>query len=103
MAGLQSLLDSHVDNGSVPGAVGLAARGDRTEVAVAGSVAIGGDAMARNSIRGTCRDATAGSAGPGPRRTSPPTATVAIMLTQVATDGPVSLQWMRDFWRYAVG
>lgn len=34
---------------------------------------------------------------------TPSTGTVAILLTQVATDGPVSLQWMRDFWRYAVG
>jgi CubicO group peptidase (beta-lactamase class C family) len=50
MAGMQSLLDPYVDNGSVPGAVGLVARGDRTGAAVAGSVAIGGDAMARDSI-----------------------------------------------------
>jgi CubicO group peptidase (beta-lactamase class C family) len=50
MAGLQSLLESYVDNGSVPGAVGLVARGDRIEVAVVGSVAIDGDAMARDSI-----------------------------------------------------
>ena len=50
MAGLQSLLESYVDNGSVPGAVGLVARGDRIEVAVAGTVAVDGAAMARDSI-----------------------------------------------------
>ena len=50
MAGLQSMLEAYADNGSVPGAVGLVARGDRTEVAVVGSAAIDGAAMAGNSI-----------------------------------------------------
>jgi CubicO group peptidase (beta-lactamase class C family) len=34
---------------------------------------------------------------------TPSTGTVAILLTQVATDGPVAPRWMRDFWRYAAG
>jgi len=50
MADLRDILQAHVDNGSIPGAVALVARGDRTEVAVTGSVAIGGAAMARDSI-----------------------------------------------------
>src|SRR5260221_7801633 len=50
MADLRDILGAHVDNGSIPGAVALVARGDRTEVAVTGSVAIGGAAMARDSI-----------------------------------------------------
>ena len=33
----------------------------------------------------------------------PSNGTVAILLTQVGTDGPVTPQWMRDFWRYAAG
>jgi CubicO group peptidase (beta-lactamase class C family) len=31
----------------------------------------------------------------------PSTGTIAILFTQVASDGPVAPQWMRDFWRYA--
>ena len=34
---------------------------------------------------------------------TPSTGTVAILLTQVAADGPVPPEWMRDFWRYAGG
>ena len=34
---------------------------------------------------------------------TPSTGTVAILLAQVATDGPVPPGWMRDFWRYAAG
>ena len=34
---------------------------------------------------------------------TPASGTVAILLAQVAADGPVSPQWMRDFWRYAAG
>jgi CubicO group peptidase (beta-lactamase class C family) len=34
---------------------------------------------------------------------TPATGAVAILFTQVATDGPVAPQWMRDFWQYAVG
>jgi CubicO group peptidase (beta-lactamase class C family) len=50
MTGLHDTLRAHVDNGSVPGAVGLVARGDQIEVATAGSMAVGGAAMARDSI-----------------------------------------------------
>jgi CubicO group peptidase (beta-lactamase class C family) len=34
---------------------------------------------------------------------TPSTGTAAILLTQVAADSPVPPQWMRDFWRHAVG
>ena len=34
---------------------------------------------------------------------TPSAGTVAILLTQVAADGPVAPQWMRDFWQYAAG
>ncbi len=33
----------------------------------------------------------------------PSTGAIAILLTQVAADGPVAPEWMRDFWRYAAG
>ena len=50
MADLHEVLQTYVGDGSLPGAVGLVARGDRAEVAVAGSIAVGGAAMARDSI-----------------------------------------------------
>lgn len=51
MANLHDTLDKHVANGSVPGAVGLVARGSQVEVAVVGSVDVGGTApMVRDSI-----------------------------------------------------
>ena len=50
MSDLQNLLEKYVDQGTLPGAVGLVARGDHTEVAVAGSVATGGVPMAEDSI-----------------------------------------------------
>src|SRR5436309_15357360 len=50
MADLHGTLKAYVDNGSVPGAVGLVARGNRMEVAAVGSMAVGGAAMARDSI-----------------------------------------------------
>ena len=50
MADLRNLLDRYVGDGTLPGAVGLVARGDHTEAAVAGSVATGGAPMARDSI-----------------------------------------------------
>jgi hypothetical protein len=31
---------------------------------------------------------------------TPATGTVAILLTQVAADGPVPPKWMQDFWRF---
>ena len=86
MAGLASLLESHVDSGSVPGAVGLVARGGRTEVAVVGSVTIGGDAMVRDSI---FRLASV---------TKPLTAAAVMMLVedrQIALDDPVG-RWLPE-------
>ncbi|UBU12381.1 serine hydrolase domain-containing protein [Nonomuraea gerenzanensis] len=50
MADLRGLLQGYVDDGSLPGAVGLVARGDQVEVAVAGSLAVGGAPMAADSI-----------------------------------------------------
>ncbi|MFD0470139.1 serine hydrolase domain-containing protein [Nonomuraea thailandensis] len=50
MADLRGLLQGYVDDGSLPGAVGLVARGDQVEVAVAGSMAVGGAPMAADSI-----------------------------------------------------
>src|SRR3954452_2398256 len=50
MTGLHDLLRAYVDDGSVPGAVGLVSRGDRVEVAAVGSATVGGPAMARDSI-----------------------------------------------------
>jgi CubicO group peptidase (beta-lactamase class C family) len=50
MAGLHHLLQTHVGNGTLPGAVGLVVSGNQTEMAAAGSTAIGGAPMARDSI-----------------------------------------------------
>jgi CubicO group peptidase (beta-lactamase class C family) len=50
MTGLHDTLRAHVDNGSVPGAVGLVARGDQVDAAAVGSLAAGGPAMARDAI-----------------------------------------------------
>lgn len=50
MVGLPSVLKTYVDNGSLPGAVGLVARGQQAEVAVVGSAAFDGAPMARDSI-----------------------------------------------------
>jgi CubicO group peptidase (beta-lactamase class C family) len=50
MIGLHDLLAEYVADGSLPGAVGLVARGDETEVAVVGTAAVDGPPMARNSI-----------------------------------------------------
>jgi CubicO group peptidase (beta-lactamase class C family) len=50
VAGLHEVLQTHVDNGSLPGAVGLIARGDSAEVAAVGAMAVGGTPMARDSI-----------------------------------------------------
>ena len=50
MADLHHLLDAYVGDGTLPGAVGLVARGDHTEAAVAGSVATDGAPMGRDSI-----------------------------------------------------
>jgi CubicO group peptidase (beta-lactamase class C family) len=51
MTNMHDVLETHVSNGSVPGAVGLVARGDRVEVQVVGSADVDGTApMARDSI-----------------------------------------------------
>ena len=51
MSNLYDILQAQVSNGSVPGAVGLMARGDRVEVQAAGSAeADGTSPMARDSI-----------------------------------------------------
>ncbi|HEV7650401.1 MAG TPA: serine hydrolase domain-containing protein [Actinophytocola sp.] len=47
---LHEILDSHVRAGTLPGAVGLVARGDRVEVAAVGSAAFDGAPMAADSI-----------------------------------------------------
>src|SRR5205814_1765399 len=80
MADLHDMLRAYVDNGSVPGAVGLVARGNRMEVAAVGSMAVGGAAMARDSI---FRFASI---------TKPITAAAVMMLVedgQIALDDPV--------------
>ncbi|MET7619777.1 serine hydrolase domain-containing protein [Streptomyces sp. NPDC005408] len=51
MTKLRDTLQAHVSNGSLPGAVGLVARGDRVDVQAVGSVDVEGTApMARDSI-----------------------------------------------------
>jgi CubicO group peptidase (beta-lactamase class C family) len=50
MAGLHDLVQAHVRTGSLPGAVGLVARGDQAEAGVAGLMAVDGAPMARDSI-----------------------------------------------------
>jgi len=50
MTGLHDVLHSHVAAGTVPGAVGLVARGDQVEVQAVGSAAVGGGPMAADSI-----------------------------------------------------
>src|SRR5215813_328804 len=50
MTGLHDVLHSHVAAGTVPGAVGLVARGDQVEVQAVGSAAAGGGPMAADSI-----------------------------------------------------
>ncbi|MFD8215158.1 serine hydrolase [Streptomyces sp. NPDC059697] len=50
-SGLHDLLKAYVDEGTVPGAVGLVARGDTVEVRAVGTVDVEGSApMARDSI-----------------------------------------------------
>lgn len=51
MTGLRELLDAYVGDGTVPGAVGLVARGDGVEVAAVGALDAGGGApMTRDTI-----------------------------------------------------
>jgi CubicO group peptidase (beta-lactamase class C family) len=86
MAGLGDTLKAYVENGSVPGAVGLVARGDRMEVAAVGSMAAGGAPMARDSI---FRFASI---------TKPITAAAVMMLVEdgrIALDDPVG-RWLPE-------
>ncbi|MFJ1896149.1 serine hydrolase domain-containing protein [Streptomyces sp. NPDC088115] len=77
MSTLREVLETHVRHGSVPGAVGLVARGERVEVAAAGSALTDGSAsMARDSI---FRIASI---------TKPVTAAAAMMLVE---DGRIAL------------
>ncbi|MGI8335870.1 serine hydrolase domain-containing protein [Actinomadura scrupuli] len=86
MGDLHDLLKTYVGNGSVPGAVGLVARGDRVEVEVAGSADLGGTPMARDSI---FRIASI---------TKPIVAAAVMMLVEdgrIALDDPVG-QWLPE-------
>ena len=59
MTDLHDVLRTHVDKGSLPGAVGLIACGDRLEVAAVGSVAVDGVPMARDAAQGNAGMTTA--------------------------------------------
>ncbi|MET9656736.1 serine hydrolase domain-containing protein [Streptomyces sp. NPDC006510] len=87
MGNLRDLLERHVGGGLAPGAVGLVARGGRTEVAAVGSADADGTApMARDSI---FRIASL---------TKPVTAAAAMMLVEdgrIALDEPVR-QWLPE-------
>jgi CubicO group peptidase (beta-lactamase class C family) len=92
VANLHDTLDAHVGTGSVPGAVGLVARGDRIEAAAVGSVSIGGAPMTRDSI---FRLASI---------TKPVTAAAVMMLVQdgrIALDDPVA-KWLPELARPVV-
>ena len=89
VADLHDILLAHIDNGSIPGAVAMVVRGDRSEVAVVGSMAIGGAPMARESI---FRLASV---------TKPITAAAVMMLVddgRITLDGPVG-QWLPELAR----
>jgi CubicO group peptidase (beta-lactamase class C family) len=87
MSNLHDVLQTHVGTGSVPGAVGLVARGDQIEVQTAGSAGAGRSSpMARDSI---FRLASI---------TKPITAAAVMMLVedgQIALDDPVR-QWLPE-------
>jgi CubicO group peptidase (beta-lactamase class C family) len=84
MTNLRDILETYVSNGSVPGAVGLVARGDRVEVEVVGSVDVEGTSpMTRDSI---FRIASI---------TKPITAAAAMMLVE---DGRIALDDRVDHW-----
>jgi CubicO group peptidase (beta-lactamase class C family) len=84
---LHDILETYVSSGSVPGAVGLVARGDRVEVQVAGSADVDGTSpMVRDSI---FRIASI---------TKPITAAAVMMLVEdgrIALDDPVG-QWLPE-------
>ena len=87
MTKLRDILQTHVSNGSVPGAVGLVARGDQVEVQAVGSADVDGTApMARDSI---FRVASI---------TKPIIAAAVMMLVEdgrIALDDPVG-QWLPE-------
>jgi CubicO group peptidase (beta-lactamase class C family) len=86
---LHDILQAHVDRGSLPGAVGLLARGDRIEAAAVGSVRVGGTSMTRDSI---FRLASI---------TKPVTAAAVMMLVQdgrIALADPVA-EWLPELAR----
>jgi CubicO group peptidase (beta-lactamase class C family) len=86
MVNLDGILQKYVGDGSVPGAVGLVARGDQIEVAVAGSSGVGGASMSRDSI---FRFASI---------TKPVTAAAVLMLVEdgrVALEDPVG-RWLPE-------
>ncbi|WP_030770949.1 MULTISPECIES: serine hydrolase domain-containing protein [unclassified Streptomyces] len=87
MSDLRSLLESHVDDGSLPGAVALVAHGEDVEVAAVGSVDTAGTApMARDSL---FRIASV---------TKPVTAAATMMLVEdglLALDVPVA-RWLPE-------
>jgi CubicO group peptidase (beta-lactamase class C family) len=87
MSNLHHVLQTNVGDGSVPGAVGLVARGDRVEVQAAGSADAGGTSpMARDSI---FRIASI---------TKPITAAAVMMLVEdgrIAMEDPVG-QWLPE-------
>ncbi|THA77778.1 class A beta-lactamase-related serine hydrolase [Streptomyces sp. A0642] len=87
MSTLREVLETHVRDGSVPGAVGLVARGDRVDVQAVGSVDADGSApMAPDSI---FRIASV---------TKPITAAAAMMLVEdgrIALDDPVT-PWLPE-------
>jgi len=87
---LREVLEEHVREGTVPGVVGLVARGRRVDVPAAGSAGTGdGTPMARDSI---FRIASL---------IVPADGTVAITVSQVELSGPTPPRTMREFWRYA--
>ncbi|WP_406458189.1 beta-lactamase family protein [Streptomyces sp. NBC_00876] len=87
MSTLRELLETHVRNGSVPGAVGLVARDGRVDVQAVGSAGTGGGTpMARDSI---FRIASV---------TKPVTAAAAMMLVEdgrIALEDPVA-RWLPE-------
>ncbi|HYV81524.1 MAG TPA: serine hydrolase domain-containing protein [Streptosporangiaceae bacterium] len=87
MSSLRDILQTYVNNGSVPGAVGLIARGDRVEVQAVGCTGIDGTyPMARDSI---FRIASI---------TKPITAAAVMMLVedgQITLDDPVA-PWLPE-------
>jgi CubicO group peptidase (beta-lactamase class C family) len=87
MTNLHDILRTHVSNGSIPGSVGLVARGDQVKVQAIGSAnADGSSPMARDSI---FRVASI---------TKPITAAAVMMLVEdgrIALDEPVG-QWLPE-------